>query len=63
MKQTLKGAHEIAEALEITRAAAFHMLEDGQIKCAIKKGRNWYANRQALMREFGAVEHEVEVVS
>ena len=59
-KQTLRGAKELGEAVELTPRQMFHLLHAGEIKCALKKGRTWYANREALLREFGAVDRPQE---
>jgi hypothetical protein len=61
-KQTLKGCKEIAEAVEQSERAIFHMLRRGQIRTAVKKGRCWYANRDTLLREFGKQQQHEGVV-
>jgi hypothetical protein len=50
----LWGAAEIAEAINRTPRQAHHLLSNGEIKCAQKKGGRWVASRAALHREFGA---------
>jgi hypothetical protein len=51
----LWGAAEIAEAINRTPRQAHHLLNNGQIQCAQKKGGRWVCSRAALLRELGAV--------
>jgi len=50
----LWGAAEIAEAINRTPRQAHHLLSNGQIQCAQKKGGRWVCSRAALLRELGA---------
>ena len=50
----LWGADEIGAAIGRNGRQAFHLLSNGDIKCARKVRGRWMANRTALLREFGA---------
>jgi hypothetical protein len=49
----LWGATEIGAAIGRNGRQAFHLLSNGEIKCARKVRGRWMANRAALLREFG----------
>ena len=49
----LWGADEIGAAIGRNGRQAFHLLSNGDIKCARKVRGRWVANRAALLREFG----------
>jgi hypothetical protein len=48
------GADEIGAVINRTGRQAFHLLSNGEIKCARKVGGRWVASRRTLLREFGA---------
>jgi hypothetical protein len=50
----LWGADAIGNAIGRTRRQAHYMLNNGEIKCAQKKGGRWVCSRAALFRELGA---------
>jgi hypothetical protein len=50
----LWGADEIGAAIGRNGRQAFHLLSNGEIKCARKVRGRWMANRAALLHEFGA---------
>jgi len=47
------GAEKISTWIDRTPRQTWHMLSRGEILCAKKKGRLWFANVEALLREFG----------
>ncbi len=50
------GAAQIGAAIGLNRRQAYHLLEIEAIKSASKKGGKWFANVDALRREFGGEE-------
>jgi hypothetical protein len=50
----LWGAAAIGKAIDRNGRQVHHLLTTGQIKSARKIGGIWFANRSALLREFGA---------
>ena len=50
----LWGADQIGAAIGRNCRQAFHLLSNGEIKCARKVRGRWMANRAALLHEFGA---------
>jgi hypothetical protein len=50
----LWGADQIGPAIGLSTRQAYHRLDAGQIRCARKVGGIWFANRAALLKEFGA---------
>ena len=49
----LWGAEQIGAAIGRNPRQAHHLLTTGQIKCAMRKGGRWVANRAKLRAEFG----------
>jgi hypothetical protein len=49
----LWGGRAIGAAINIDQAKALRLLEQGRIKCAIKRDGRWTAWRNAVRREFG----------
>jgi hypothetical protein len=52
------GARQIAKEINQTPRQTFHLLATGAIKSARRVGGRYTADRNALKREFGAVEAE-----
>jgi hypothetical protein len=52
----LWGADEIGRAINRNPRQVWHLLDRGEIKCAVKKGGRWVASRAALLREFGGAD-------
>jgi hypothetical protein len=50
----LWGVAQIAPVIGRTERQANHLLAAGHIKSARKVGGIWFANRDALLKEFGA---------
>ena len=50
----LWGVEQIAPVVGLSPRQGYHMLAAGQIKSARKIGGKWFANRAALLKEFGA---------
>jgi hypothetical protein len=51
--QALWGVEEIAPIIRRTPRQTYHMLAAGHIKSARRIGGRWFANRDALLKEFG----------
>jgi hypothetical protein len=47
------GAEAIGKTIGRTTRQAHHLLSRGEIKCAVRKGGRWVANRARLRAEFG----------
>jgi hypothetical protein len=50
----LWGADAIGKVMGRSGRQAFYMLNNGEIKCAQKKGGRWVCSRAALLKELGA---------
>lgn len=50
------GAEEIGRAIGRTKRQAFHLLESGQLKGAVKMGGRWAITQRALMANFEAAD-------
>jgi hypothetical protein len=49
----LWGADQIGPVIGLSARQAYHRLDAGQVKSARKVGGIWFANRTALLKEFG----------
>jgi archaeosine-15-forming tRNA-guanine transglycosylase len=54
----LKGAKQIGEAIGLTERQVFHLVRTGQLRSVVRKGRQLFALRSELLKEFmpGAAE-------
>jgi hypothetical protein len=52
----LRGARAIADHLSLTERQVHNMLEKGQLKGAVKKGKCWHITQENAERNFEPVE-------
>ena len=51
-EKPVQGAAAIGEVVNLTPDQTYHLLNKGEIKCAVKKGGRWFAFPTALRLEF-----------